>query len=98
MTSQTCSGSWVPWAIKNLNPIEAYTINYIDFNMLGDMIHDRHRKEEPYESHFRNRPISRGRSLSRFWPERLPELYSPAAAGRHRGTVHGSSVCLTLSV
>jgi hypothetical protein len=33
------------WAIKNLNPPEVYAINYIDFNMIDDMIHDRHRKE-----------------------------------------------------
>jgi hypothetical protein len=33
------------WAIKNLNLLEVYTINYIDFNMIDDMIHDRHRKE-----------------------------------------------------
>ena len=45
MTSQTCSGSWMLWAIKNLNLLEVYTINYIDFNMIDDMIHDRHRKE-----------------------------------------------------
>jgi hypothetical protein len=33
------------WAIKSLNLLEVYAINYIDFNMLDDMIHDRHRKE-----------------------------------------------------
>src|SRR5260370_13446722 len=51
-----------------------------------------------YENRFRNRPISGGRDLSCFRPERLPELHSPAAAGRHRGTVHERAVCHTLSL
>src|SRR6266478_9398866 len=42
-----------------------------------------------YENRFRNRPISGGRDLPCFRPERLSELHSPAPAGGHRGTVHG---------
>src|ERR1700689_2296640 len=45
MTSQTCSGSWLLWAIRNLNLLKVYAINYIDFNMLDDMIYGRRRKE-----------------------------------------------------
>jgi hypothetical protein len=33
------------WAIKNLNLLEVYAINYIDFKMIDDVIHGRHRKE-----------------------------------------------------
>ena len=42
-----------------------------------------------YENRFRNRPISGGRDLSCFRPERLPELHSPSPAGGHCRTVHG---------
>src|SRR6266849_2178206 len=49
------------------------------------------RKGEPgYENRFRNRPISCGRYLSCFRPERLPELHSASRAGGHCGTVHGA--------
>src|SRR6266852_3620747 len=55
------------------------------------------RKGEPgYENRFRNRPISGGRDLSCFRPERLPELHSPSPAGGHRGTVHGCPLRLAL--
>src|ERR1700674_5893373 len=57
------------------------------------------RKGEPvYENRFRNRPISGGRDLPCFRPERLPELHSPAPAGGHCGTVHGCPLCLALPV
>jgi hypothetical protein len=40
------------------------------------------RRGEPgYENRFRNRPLSGGRDLSCFRPERLPELHSPSPAG-----------------
>src|SRR6202030_2061526 len=51
-----------------------------------------------YENRFRNRPISGGRDLSCFRPERLPELHSHAPAGGHCGTVHGCPLRLALSV
>src|SRR6266852_2639688 len=55
------------------------------------------KKGEPgYENRFHNRPISGGRDLSCFRPERLPELHSPSPAGGHRGTVHGRPVRLAL--
>jgi hypothetical protein len=38
MTSQTCEVSGVPWAIRNLNPLEVYAINYIDVKMIGTMV------------------------------------------------------------
>src|SRR6266404_9708886 len=57
------------------------------------------RKGEPsYENLVCNRPISGGRDLPCFRPEWLPELHSPAPAGRHRGTVHGCPLCLALPV
>src|SRR5258708_10167975 len=57
------------------------------------------RKGEPgYENRFRNRPISGGRNLPCFRPERLPELYSPSPSGRHCGTVHECPLCLALPV
>src|SRR3954447_21216914 len=56
-------------------------------------------KGEPgYENRFRNRPISGGRDLPCFRPERLPELHSPSPAGGHCGTVHGCPLCLALPV
>src|SRR5229473_3844651 len=56
-------------------------------------------KGEPgYEKRFRNRPISGGRDLSCFRPERLPELHSLSPAGGHRRTVHGRPVRLALPV
>src|ERR1700733_1468346 len=55
-------------------------------------------ERKPYENRVCNRPLSGGRNLSCFRPERLPELHSPAAAGGPCGTVHGRAVCLTLSV
>src|SRR5712692_8127332 len=56
-------------------------------------------KGEPgYENRFRNCPISGGRDLPCFRPERLPELYSPSPAGGHCRTVHGRPVRLALPV
>src|SRR6267143_3042169 len=56
-------------------------------------------KGEPgYENRFRNRPISGGRDLPCFRPERLPELHSTSPAGGHCGTVHGCPLCLALPV
>src|SRR5579862_3499752 len=55
-------------------------------------------ERKPYENRVCNRPLSGGRNLSCFRPERLPELHSPAAAGRHRGTVHERAVHHTLSL
>src|SRR6202045_5208195 len=58
-----------------------------------------HRKGEPdYENRFRNRPISGGRDLPCFRPERLPELHSASPARGHCGTVHGCPLCLALPV
>jgi putative oxidoreductase len=49
------------------------------------------RKGEPgYENRFRNRPISGGRDLSCFRPERLPELHSPSPAGGIAGQFMGA--------
>src|SRR5258706_5077553 len=87
------------WAIRFLNLPEAYTINYIDINTIGAWLMAANRKGEPgYENCFRNRPLSGGCDLPCFRPQRLPELHSPAPAGRHRGTVHGCPVRLAFSV
>jgi hypothetical protein len=40
------------WAIKNLNLLKVYAINYIDFNMIDGMIHGRRRKENPMRTVF----------------------------------------------
>src|ERR1700722_3506912 len=57
------------------------------------------RKGEPgYENRFHNRPISGGRDLPCFRPERLSELHSHASAGGHCGTIHGCPVRLALPV
>src|ERR1700719_1527039 len=67
--------------------------------MIGTLVMGVNSKGEPgYENRFRNRPISGGCDLPYFRPERLSELHSPAAAGGHRGTVHGCPVRLALSV
>src|SRR5579862_5273427 len=55
-------------------------------------------ERKPYENRICNRPLSGGRNLSCFRPERLPELHSSAAARRHRGTVHERAVRHTLSL
>src|SRR6476619_1523431 len=52
-------------------------------------------KGEPgYENCFHNRPVSGGRDLSCFRPERLPELHSDAPpggiAGQFMGTLYAS--------
>src|ERR1700720_6321 len=54
--------------------------------------------ELSYENRFRNRPISGGRDLFCFRPQRLSELHSPSPAGGHCGTVHGRPLCFTLPV
>src|ERR1700758_371327 len=55
-------------------------------------------ERKPYENRICNRPLSGGRNLSCFRPERLPELHSSAAARRRRGTIHERAVCHTLSL
>src|ERR1700730_3403093 len=77
---------------KNLN-------HSIEIKMIDPSLEAVIRKENLfYENRFHNRPISGGHDLPCFRPERLPELHSSAAPGRHRWTIHGRAVCLALSV
>ena len=58
MTSQTCSGSGMPWAMKNLNPLEVYAINSIETKMLDFMNRGNHfERRTCYQHRFRHRPL-----------------------------------------
>src|SRR5207253_7586407 len=66
------------------------SLHYLNGGTLSPFPSEPEQKENlVYENRFRNRAISGGYDLPCFRPERLSELHSPAAAGGHRGTVHG---------